>query len=405
MIAVEEAFTRLMRRVVPLDSEPCPLEKAGGRVLAADIAARKSQPAAALSAMDGYAVRATDLSGAEDGGRTFTVIGESAAGSPFTGEVHPGQAVRIFTGALVPDGAEQIVIQENAVRDGGDARLTAGPAPLDNIRPAGGDFTTGDTVLHAGARVTPAMIGLAAACGHGELPVVRRARVALISTGDELVPPGQPIDSPAQIYDSAGPMVAALLGDAGADIVMQCHVGDDAAALERRLGEAGMQADVVLTIGGASVGDKDFVHPVLQRMGVALDVWKIAMRPGKPMMFGRRGDTVFVGLPGNPASAFVSALLFVRPLTAALMGQTATLPTGRPVPLGADLPANGPRQHYMRARLIHDPLGGNGEHVVIPAETQDSSLLSVLAGSDGLIVRPAMAPPVTRGCHVFFIAY
>lgn len=397
MLSVEKAFQSIVDSAKPLTTERVSIEKTHGRVLAAPIAARRSQPGCNQSAMDGYAVRSEDLDGTM---RRFQVIGESAAGAPFDGVVGIGQTVRIFTGAAVPDGANQIVIQENVeVRDEGIFSREA-PAAMRNIRAAGIDFTDKQSVLDAGTFLTPKSIGLAASAGHGHLMVHRAPTVAILSTGDELVSPDQQHFHPFETVNSTAPQIMALLSAAGADCSFLGQAKDDLSSLRKHI-KIAADADILITIGGASVGDKDLIQKALSDEKMKLGFWKVAMRPGKPLISGQMGKTIVLGLPGNPVSAFVCAMLFARPLVDKLMGRPAPLPTGVPLPLATSMPANGSRQHYVRARLIGNP----GERRVDPAVEQDSSLLSVLAQSDGLIIRAPNCPAASVGDLVPFLPF
>ncbi len=389
LIAVDEAQARLLAGVAQMPAENVPLSAALGRILAADVVARLTQPPFAASAMDGYAVRWADLPG------PWSVIGESAAGRRFAGQIDPGEAVRILTGAPLPPGADTVVVQEDTRRDGETLTLTGEGPPREgaHIRNAGLDFAAGAVVVPAGARVTPARIGVAAAAGHATLPVHRRPRVALLATGDELVPPGA-IPGPDAIVSSNGVMLAALLGSLAAvsDGGIVRDTRDDLAAAIRA--HAGV--DLLVTIGGASVGDHDLVMPVLRELGAEIDFWKIALRPGKPMLSGRLGATRIVGLPGNPVSAFVCATLFIVPLLKRLGGDPAPLPVPFPAPAAVDLPANGGRRDYLRARLE----GGE----VRPFARQDSAMLHVLADSNVLVIREPNQPLTMAGTLVPCIA-
>ncbi|QYE36880.1 molybdopterin molybdotransferase MoeA [Polymorphobacter sp. PAMC 29334] len=385
MLGVDEAQARLLNGVVPLPAETVPFAAALGRILAADVVAKLTQPPFAASAMDGYAIRWADRAG------PWRLTGESAAGRSFAGHVGPGETVRILTGAPLPAGADTVVVQEDVARDGDIVTLTGDGPPREgaHIRRAGLDFPAGQSVAAAGSRVTPARIGVAAAAGYATLPVHRRPRVAILATGDELVTPGV-APGPSQIVSSNGVMLTALLGKY-ADVIDGGIVADTREALTAAIA-AQADADVLVTIGGASVGDHDLVQPVLREMGATIDFWRIALRPGKPMLAGMLGATRVVGLPGNPVSAFVCATLFVVPLLRALGGDLDPLPCSIPARLGVDLEANGPRRDYLRARLI--------DGVVAPASAQDSAMLRVLADSNVLIVRELYAEATKSGAMV-----
>ncbi|WP_374763910.1 molybdopterin molybdotransferase MoeA [Yunchengibacter salinarum] len=393
MIPWEDAFERMMADVRPLESERVALAAASGRVLVAPLRARRDQPALPMSAMDGYAVASADLSGDET---RLPLTGESRAGRPapaFT----PGTAMRIFTGAPMPAGTDQVVIQENAIAEGDHVRLADGPNPGRHVRGAAIDFHQGGTVLEAGTYLTPRAIGLAAAAGHDPVMVHRQARVAILATGDELIDAGQNAD-PHQTVNSNAPMLATLFTDLGAHVLPPERAGDRMDSLASAL-EKALHADLVLTIGGASVGTHDLVRGALEQAGVAIHQHRVAMRPGKPVMTGRRGRTHVIGLPGNPVSAYVTARLFACPLVDRLMGRPAPRPQGIDLPVACALPANGPRDHFIRAELVGEP----GSRKVAPLGNQDSSLLSVLAQAHGLLHRPAGAPAVETGDPVPFL--
>jgi molybdopterin molybdotransferase len=397
MISVEKAFERIVTSADLLGTERLPIAECSGRVLTAPIKARRSQPGCDVSAMDGYAVISTDLTGSH---AEFQLVGESAAGTPFEGAITSGQAVRIFTGAAVPDGADQVVIQENTGPCDGGVFTDDKSQVQRHIRLAGYDFNKGQIVLEGGAFITPKAIGIAASAGHGHLMVYRAPKVALLATGDELVSPDAKTFEEHVTVNSTVPQLAAMLSDIGADVQILEQAGDELNILKSRIEDA-KEADVLVTIGGASVGDKDFMQEALSAQGMKLDFWKVAMKPGKPLIYGRREQQHVLGLPGNPASAFVCALLYLRPLVDRLMGRPAPLPTGVQIPVATALKSNGPRQDYMRARLI----GDIGSRSVDPAVSQDSGQLSVLSQSDGLIVRPPNAPAIEVGSRVPFIPF
>jgi molybdopterin molybdotransferase len=389
LLPLESAQARLLGLVTPLARCRVPLGEAAGRLLAADLAARLTQPPADVSAMDGYALRFADLGG------SLRIVGASAAGAPLARALGAREAARIFTGGVVPAGADTILVQEEAAVEGEVLRrLGEGPpGPGAHIRRRGLDFSEGAAIARAGDRLTPAMIGLVAAAGHAEVPVRRRPRVALVATGSELVPPGV-TPGPGQIVSSNAAMLAALLAREGAEVEDAGIVPDDRPRLEATLRRAAGAVDVVVTIGGASVGDHDLVRPALEAVGARIDFWRIAIRPGKPLLAGTLRDTVVVGLPGNPVSAYVCALLFLLPLVRHLGGDPAPLPIAQAAIAGRDLPENGPRRDFQRATLA---ASGGGLPIATPASAQDSSMLSVLAVAQCLLIRPEGAPAVPAG--------
>jgi len=389
LLPVAEAQARLFALAPRVASETVPLHQAAGRWAAADVLARRTQPAATLSAMDGYALRFADLPG------PWRVIGESAAGRPFAGTVGAGEAVRIFTGAALPEGTDTVLVQEEARRrpapaEAGDDRLHLdgeGPAYRGrNTRPKGLDFTEGDRLIATGERLTPARVALAATAGHGALAVNRPIRVATLATGDELVPPGTPATG-LQLPESNTTMLAALLADLPVELVELGIVADSLDDLG--LTFASLSADLLVTTGGASVGEHDLVRPALEAAGGTIDFWRTALRPGKPMMAGRLGKAMVLGLPGNPVSSFVTAMLFVKPLIAAMAGARDPLPRTYAAPLGEAIPANGERTDYLRAELV--------DGRAYASTIQDSSMLLTLARAGCLIVRPPHAPPAAGG--------
>jgi molybdopterin molybdotransferase len=390
LLLVEEALARLLDGAVPLEAETVAIGDAAGRVLAEPVKALRTQPPFDGSAMDGYAVRAADVAALP---ATLSVIGEAPAGRSFAGLVGPGEAVRIFTGAPMPHGADAVLIQENVrVLDGGRIEAFDGTAPGKHIRRAGLDFREGETLLEQGRMLDAAALSLAAAANHPTLGVVRRPLVAVIATGDELLPPGSKprLD---QIIASNNLGVAALARDSGAEVLDLGIAPDDRAAIAGKVRQAAeAKADLVVTIGGASVGDHDLVRAVLEDEGMALDFWKIAMRPGKPLMFGRLAGMRVLGLPGNPVSSLVCSHLFLVPLVERLAGrpQADRLRQAR---LGADMAENDSRQDYVRARLEATEAG----LVATPFARQDSSMLRTLADAGGVIVRRPLAPAAKTG--------
>ncbi len=390
LLTVEDARARMLEGVAPGPAQSARLADAPGRTLAAAVRARRDQPPYDSSAMDGWAVRAGDLAS----GEPLDVQGESAAGHPFEAPLAPGGAVRVFTGAALPAGADQVVIQEEAVREGERVRLSPEPGSSRHVRPRGGDFRAGDVLLAQGARIDAWRLMLAASAGLGELQVAPRPRVAILSTGEEIVPAGAHA-GPHQIYESNGPALAARARVWGAEPFHLSPTGDDEAAIAAAV--ADVACDLIVTVGGASVGDHDLVKPALARLGLEQSVGSVAVRPGKPTWFGRLGDGRRVlGLPGNPASALVCAELFLRPLLLTWQGADPAFPLA-PVRLATPLAATGPREHWMRARLSTDADGLRTAQVF---PDQDSSLVAVFAAADALIRRPAGAPAMPAGALV-----
>lgn len=391
-LSVAEARASILTGVEPTGSEQAALASARGRVLAEALAARLTQPPFDASAMDGYAVKGLEVATLPV---RLRVIGEAAAGHPFVGDVGVGEAVRIFTGAPVPSGADAVVIQENTRRDGEVVTIVEGRPDPEHIRARGSDFSRGDRLLEQGRTLGARELALAAAMGYGHVPVRRRPRVAVLATGDELVPPGVTPDA-GQIVASNHLGVAALAEDAGAEVLLLGIARDNRESLAEHL-ERAEGCDVLVTIGGASVGDHDLVAPTLEARGMALAFWKIAMRPGKPLMFGVLGSQRVLGLPGNPVSALVCARLFLVPLIGALLGRPPQQEAPRPARTTTRIAKNGPREHYMRAvsRIAED-----GTLEVTPVPSQDSSLLAPLAQADVLLVLPAHAPEIPAGGDV-----
>jgi molybdopterin molybdotransferase len=391
LMAVADALNRVLAGAAPLPAEAAPLAEAHGRVLADDVAARRTQPPANVSAMDGYAVRAADVAVAPS---KLKVIGEVAAGHPFEGTVGAGEAARIFTGGVLPPGADTIVIQENATRQGDTVVVTSGAGKGKHVRAEGLDFARGAVLLNKGRRLTDRDLALAAAMNHPSVPVHRRPKLATLATGDELVMPGT---SPGfgEIVYSNGYATMALARREGCDVIDLGIVPDrlaETAAAVRRAHDLG--ADILVTSGGASVGDYDLVQKALAVEGLELSFWKVALRPGRPMMHGRLGAMHVLGLPGNPVSAYVCAVLFLVPLIRRLAGRTDEEPEREPARLGCDLPANDERADYLRATLAPGP---DGIPVATPAAVQDSSMLTPLARADCLLVRAPHAPAAKAG--------
>ena len=384
LLTVEDARARMLAGVARLGVDNAPLSQAVGRFLAEPVLASRDQPPFAASAMDGWAVRSID------GAAPRRIIGESAAGHGFSGSVGPGEAVRIFTGAAMPAGADVVVIQEDARRNG-DTLHAPGDADTRHVRPAGLDFRAGDPLLAVGSRLDPWRLSLAAAAGRAKVSVARRPRISILSTGDEVVEPGER-PGPFQIFDSGAAALAALVEAWGGEAMRTPSVGDDLIATADAVASAG--GDLVVTLGGASVGDHDVVKPALARLGLELRVESVAVRPGKPTWFGVLSDGRRVmGLPGNPASALVCAELFLRPLIRALLGAE---PGPRIVAARADvaLPANGDREQWMRARLR---IGDDGVLWAGALRNQDSSLVTIFAEADALLRRPSGARAASVG--------
>ncbi|MCX5479807.1 molybdopterin molybdotransferase MoeA [Kaistia geumhonensis] len=399
LLPVEEAIRRVLDGVEPLAAEEVPLAAAVGRVLAEPLHALRTQPPHDVSAMDGYALRAADIASTALPA-TLRVIGSAPAGHAFAGLVGPGEAVRIFTGAGVPDGADAILLQEDAaVLPDGRIEAREAVRPGQHIRRRGLDFCAGDRVIEPGIRLGMRQLALAAALDHAKVPVRRKPVVAIIATGDELVPPGSG-DGGSGIVASNGYGIGALVESLGGLVRDLGIVRDDRAALAAAI-DAAMGADVLVTIGGASVGDHDLVRDVLQDRGMTLDFWRIAMRPGKPLLFGRLKATRVLSLPGNPVSSLVCALLFLRPLVEALLGMPFVDPTVG-ARLGSQVRANDVRQDYIRARLTIDDDGGR---VATPLERQDSAMLSAFHRAECLIVRPPHADAEAKGarCRVVIL--
>ena len=391
LMPVAEALARVLAEAQALPSEQAPLAEAHGRVLAANVSALRTQPPANVSAMDGYAVRAVDVA------RTPTrlkLVGEVAAGHPFDGSVGAGEAARIFTGGVIPPGADTLVIQENTEREGDTVVVGTGASKGKHVRAEGLDFERGAVLLSKGRRLTDRDLALAAAMNHPSLPVHRRPALAVLATGDELVMPG---GSPGfgEIVYSNGYATMALARREGcttSDLGIVPDRLEETAAAVRRARDLG--ADILVTSGGASVGDYDLVQRALAKEGLALSFWKVALRPGRPMMHGRLGAMHVLGLPGNPVSAYVCAVLFLVPLIRRLCGRADVEPAPETALLGCDLPANDERADYLRAMLAP---GRDGIPVATPAPVQDSSMLTPLARADCLLIREPDAPAAKAG--------
>lgn len=389
MLTVQEAHARVIAAFGPLPAEMVSIADAAGRVLASPPTARLTQPPADLSAMDGYAVRAEDVPAVPT---TLTLVGQAPAGGSYDHALKPGETVRIFTGGPLPMGADSIVIQEDTKADGNRISILEAPTLGRHIRKTGLDFGAGDRPFAAGRTLTARDVALVAAMNLPWLSVHRKPRVAILSTGDELVMPGEPVGR-NQIVSSSGIAVAALVRGWGGDPTLFDIARDDAQLIQDRIA-AGAQHDLLVTLGGASVGDHDLVQAALKAQGFAMDFWKIAMRPGKPLMFAAKERARVLGLPGNPVSTMVCALLFLKPALDRMLGQPGNLVGMVPARLAVDLKQNDQRQDYVRA---HATRAADGGLTVEPHKVQDSSMLSVLAWANALLVRPPHDPARKAG--------
>jgi molybdopterin molybdotransferase len=380
MISVDSARAKILAALTPVGTETIALAQAWNRILAAPVTARLTQPPADVSAMDGYALRAADARQ----GAVLRVIGAAPAGHPFAGTIGQGEAVRLFTGSFVPAGADTILLQEDATATDSHVTVNESSTPARHIRAKGQDFSAGDILLPAGRKLSARDIGLAAAGNHPWLTVHRRPRIAILATGDELALPGESI-GPGGIVSSNAHALAAFITAAGGDPVILPIAGDTITAIAAAAADAARGADLLLTTGGASVGDHDLVKPALESLGLKLDFWKIAMRPGKPLMFGALGALPVLGLPGNPVSAFVCAILFLRPAIERLAGLPGDAPATTTARLAAPMKENDQREDYVRATLAPDGRA-------TPFPVQDSGMLTKLARADVLIKRAPFAP-------------
>jgi len=398
LISVAEALDHVLAHAAALPPDEVPLAEADGRVLACDLKARRTQPPADVSAMDGYAVRAADVAAAPV---RLKVIGEVPAGRPFTAKIGPGEAARIFTGGFMPDGTDTVVVQELTARDGDRVEVQKPSSKGRNVRVQGLDFRIGDTLFNKGHRLSPRDLALAAGMNHPLVPVHRQPAVALFATGDELVPPGRE-PGPGQIVYSNGFALAALAREEGAAVADLGVVHDTLQATVSAVRDArDLPADILLTTGGASVGDYDLVQKAFAAEGMELSFWKVAMRPGRPLMYGRLGAMHVLGLPGNPASSFVCAFLFLVPLLRRLSGRSDLATPTESALLGIDLPANDERADYLRATLKSDPNG----MVATPFPVQDSSMMTPLANADCLVIRAPYAPAAKAGSSCTIVKF
>jgi molybdopterin molybdotransferase len=391
LMPVAEALAQVLADAAPLPAQEVPLSEALGLVLAQDLVARRTQPPDAMSAMDGYAVRGADIAQAPV---TLKVIGEVAAGHPFSGMVGAGQAARIFTGGVMPAGSDTVVIQEDTSRDGDRVTINLAIKTGRHVRPAAIDFKTGETLLAKGRRLTDRDLMLAAAMNYPRVSVVRRPKVAVLGTGDELVPPGTEPKAGEIVYSNGFALAALVRADGGQALELGIAADriDALAAAIRRAREAGV--DILLTSGGASVGEHDLVQKALAAEGMDLSFWRVALRPGRPMMHGRLGAMQVLGVPGNPVSSYVCSFLFLVPLMRRLAGRSDAVHVPQSAVLAHDMPENDERADYLRATLAPGP---DGVPVATPLPNQDSSLMAPLAAADCLLIREARAPAAKAG--------
>jgi molybdopterin molybdotransferase len=394
MISVEQARDRILADLCPTPAEIVALANAWNRITAEPVRARLTQPPADVSAMDGYALRAAD----GGLGAVLTVIGAAPAGHPFDGSVGPGEIVRLFTGSIIPSGADAILLQEDATRDGDTVRVNEAVVAGRHIRRAGQDFRSGDTVIPAGRRITARDVGLAAAANHPWLAVHRRPRIAILATGDEIAMPGEPIPRGGIVSSNSHALAALVRAVGGEPVVLP--VAQDTQEAIAAVADAMHGMDLLVTTGGASVGDHDLVMSGLQTRGLVVDFWQIAMRPGKPLLFGRMGSVPVLGLPGNPVSAIVCGILFLLPAIARMSGLPAAPPPTLRATLGAAVKQNDQRADHLRATITEHDAGGL---IATPFPVQDSAMLRRLALADALILRAPHAPALSQGADVTII--
>ncbi|MBL4722055.1 MAG: molybdopterin molybdotransferase MoeA [Alphaproteobacteria bacterium] len=392
MLSVKEARDRILATITPTPAEQIGMANGLGRVLAEDIASRRTQPPTDVSAMDGYAVRAADVANVP---ATLEVVGHAPAGGEHEGALRSGEAVRIFTGGPVPNGADAIVIQEDTDTDGDTVTVRESSPVGHYVRPAGLDFSEGDVILHSGDVMTARNVGMVAAMNVPWISVRRKPRIAILATGDEIVMPGDPL-GPNQIVSSNSLALAAMIEAVGCEPILLGIAPDDRGALSAMAATA-RGADMLVTTGGASVGDHDLIQSVLGDHGLEVDFWKIAMRPGKPLIFGDIKGTPLLGLPGNPVSTLVCGIIFLIPALQKMLGQNLQTETTEFAVLGVDLGSNDQREDYLRARLSIDD---SGDRIATPFSKQDSSMLSRLVRADCLIIRPPHADAINAGERV-----
>ena len=396
LLPVAEAQQRILDAVAPLPAEQISLADGLGRVLARDVASRRDQPPMAMSAMDGYAVRAADVATLP---ATLKVVGYAPAGHAFDGAVGQGEAVRIFTGAPVPKGADTIVIQENTEQSDEIVRVMDGTAPVGRyIRPAGLDFATGDVLLPSGKALTARDVGLSAAMNVPWLSVHRKPRISILATGDEIVMPGDPIGRDQIVSSNALSLAAFVTAQGGT--ALDLGIAPDEEDGLRALAAGARGSDILVTTGGASVGDHDLVQSVLADIGLEMSFWRISMRPGKPLMFGQIDGTFLIGLPGNPVSSLVCAIMFLAPAIRKMLGMDNLLPEICTARLGYDLPENDEREDYLRASLTRNE---NGDMIASPYSKQDSSMFATIARADALVIRRPFAKMAEAGAQVQYI--